>query len=339
MADQTLLFDFHGILVKIVCDDEECATFIKTDFSYFSIDFAVEYRSLDLIITVSLEKPPYDKIPYGTLASCHTKDAALYKNGDITFYDYAGETLVVLDHRWNRAEIFSLSRDHLYEKTYLMVMSRVGVELDRKRLHRIHAMGVVHNGKALLCLLPMGGGKTTLTLSLLGDKNFSLLSEEVPLVAADGTLYPFPIRMGVTAGTELAIPEEFLKPFIRSHYRPKTLIDITYFKDQIARSASPGYVFVGKRIHSDSPRIVRISKFKAFGPLYRLCVVGMGLPELLEYILRFDLSDIVKRFTLFTSRLSACLALLRHSETLELHLSYDRQANADLVSQFVTKNR
>jgi hypothetical protein len=337
MSDEIFFFDFHGILLKVVVNDKESAEFIGTDFSYFLIDIAEGTRTPDITLSIYLSPPPYEKIPEGTLATYHTKDAAVYKQGQVTYYDHSGEALVVYDDRHDSAEIYSLNRNFLYEKTYLMIMSRVGMELDRKKLHRIHAMGVVFKGRTILCLLPMGGGKTTLTLSLLEKKAFSLLSEEVPLVSSEGRLYPMPVRMGVTAGTPLSIPEKFLKPFHRRHYKPKTLIDIDYFKDQIAPMAEPGFVFVGKRIHSAEPKIIKISRFKAFGPLFRLCVLGMGLPQLLEYVLRFDLSNMVGRISIFLSRLSASLALLRQSETYELHLSYDRSANAALVNDFVSK--
>jgi len=338
MSDEILFFNFHGIIVKVFTNDKESAKFIETDFSYFYVNSNRRTQAPDISLSVFLSPPPYEKIPEGTLAAYHTKDAAVYKKGEMTYYDYSGEALVIYDNRHCSAEIYSLNRDFLYEKTYLMVMSRVGVELDRKKLHRIHAMGVVFQGKTILCLLPMGGGKTTLTLSLLEEKAFSLLSEEVPLVSSEGRLYPMPVRMGVIAGTPLSIPETFLKPFRRKHYKPKTLIDIKYFKDQIASVAEPGFIFVGKRIHSARPKIIKISRLKAFGPIFRLCVLGMGLPQLLEYVLRFDLLDMLGRISIFSSRLSACLVLLRHSKTYELHLSYDRSANAAFVYEFVSQN-
>jgi hypothetical protein len=337
MSDDILFFDFYGILVKVLINDKESSKFIGTDFSYFRVDIAEGTRAPDITLSVYLRTPPHKKIPEGTLAAYHTKDAVVYKQGKVTYYDYSGEALVVYDDRHHSAEIYSLDRNFLYEKSYLMVMSRVGLELDRKKLHRIHAMGVVFEGRTILCLLPMGGGKTTLTLSLLEKKAFSLLSEEIPLVSSKGRLYPMPIRMGVTAGTSLSIPEKFLKPFQRRHYKPKVLIDINYFNDQIAPVSEPGFVFVGKRIHSSKPKIIKISRLKAFVPLFRLCVMGMGFPQLLEYVLRFDLLNMVGRISIFLSRLSASLALLRHSETYELHLSYNRSANADFVSEFVSQ--
>jgi hypothetical protein len=337
MSYEPLYLDFHGILIKVVLNDKESAHFIESDFSYFRVHHPEEKKTPHFTLCVFFSEPPYERIPEGTLAAYHTKDAVVYKHRDIRYFDSFGKVLVIYDYHHESAEIYSLDRNLLYEKSYLMIMSRVGELLDRKGIHRIHAMGVVYEGKAVLCLLPMGGGKTTLTLSLLENKAFSLLSEEVPLVSSTGLLYPFPIRIGVTEGTPLSIPEEFLKSFKRTHYQPKTLIDILYFKEQIASIAKPGFVFVGKRIHSLKPRIIKISRFKAFLALFSLCIMGLGVPQLLEYVLRFDFLDVGRQFPIFFSRLRASLVLLRRSETHELHLGYDRAANAAFVADFISK--
>ncbi|HSE83631.1 MAG TPA: hypothetical protein VLB01_03695, partial [Thermodesulfobacteriota bacterium] len=337
MSDETVNLDFYGILIRVVSNDREVLSFIESDFSYFCVRSFEKDRAPQITASVFFSEPSFERIPEGTLAAYHTKDAAVYKNGDVQYYDSFGKALVIYDFSHGSAEIYSLDRDLLYEKSYLLIMSRVGELLDRKGFHRIHAMGVVYKGKAVLCLLPMGGGKTTLTLSLLENKDFSLLSEEVPLVSSKGFLYPFPVRMGVTEGTSLSIPEEFLKPFKRTHYHPKVLIDTRYFKDQIAGFAEPGFIFVGKRVHSAKPEIIKISSFKAFAALFRLCVMGIGLPQILEYLLRFDFFDIVRQSPSFLSRLRASLSLLRRSEAYELHLGYDRAANAELVADFISK--
>jgi hypothetical protein len=337
MLYEPLYFDFHGILLKAVSNDKESLSFIESDFSYFRVYPPEGKKTQHITLSVFFSQPPYDTIPEGTVATYHTKDAVVYKHGCIKYFDSFGKALVIFDHSHESAEIYSLDRDLLYEKSYLMIMTCVGKLLDQKKLHRIHAMGVVYEGKAILCLLPMGGGKTTLTLSLLESTAFSLLSEEVPLVSSKGLLYPFPIRMGVTEGTPLSIQQEFLKPFKRTHYQNKILIDMRYFKDRVASVAEPGFIFVGRRIYSAKPRIKKISRSKAFLALFRLCVMGLGLPQLLEYLLHFDFLDMVRQFPIFFSRVLASLSLLRQSKTYELHLGYDRAANAAFLADFVSR--
>jgi hypothetical protein len=338
MPDEFLSLNFYGIIVKVFSNDEECISFIRTDFSYFLISHEESVKEAEIIISVFLCNPPCDRIPKETVAAYHTKDAVVYKDGDVHYFDSSGKGMVIFDHKKKSAEIYSLQRDFLYEKSYLMIMSRVGEILDKKKLHRIHSMGVVYKGKAILCLLPMGGGKTTLALSLLTNKDFSLLSEEVPLVSNKGFLYPFPIRMGVKEGTQLSIPEKFLKNFIRSHYQPKILIDVEYFSEQISGKAKPGLLFIGRRIYSENPKIISISKAKTFPSLFRLCVMGIGIPQLMEYILRFDFLDMARQSRIIFSRLWAILLLLKGSKTYELHLGYNLTANADYLTEFITRN-
>ena len=335
MSNETLYFDFHGIILKVLSSDKESASFISSDFSYFLLKSTSENMEPQISVSVFLSNPPYDLIPDGTLAAYHTKNSVVYRSGSIQFYDSFGKALVIYDYRHESAEIYSLDRDILYENTYLMIMSRVGHLLDRKGLHRIHAMGVVYNGKTALCVLPMGGGKTTLTLSLLENRDFSLLSEEVPLISSNGLLYPFPIRMGVMEGTPLSIPEGFLKSFKRTHYEPKTLIDIQHFRDQIANVAKPGLIFVGKRIYSPNPKITRTSSIKCFLSLFRYCVMANGIPQLLEYVLRLDIITMLRQLPIFFSRLLASLVLVTKSESYEIHLGYDLKANAALLTEFI----
>jgi hypothetical protein len=143
--------------------------------------------------------------------------------------------------------------------------------------------------------------------------------------------------MGVVEGTTLAIPEPFLKTFKRTHYQAKTFIDIAYLQNQITPVTEPGMIFVGKRVHTAKPGIVKIPRWKAFGSLLGSCVLGLGVPQLLEYLLRFDVRDLVRQFPIVWSRLQAALVLLRRSETYELHLGDDRAANAACSTDFLSK--
>jgi hypothetical protein len=335
MPSELLYLRFCSVLVRVECNDERTAEFVRSDFSYFHAHSVAESEIPDVTVRVFLGRPPYDRIPEGTVATAHTKDAVVYKNRDLLYYDSGGEALVIYDTRDNSAEIHSLSYDLLFEKSYLMISSRVGELLDRANRHRIHAMGIAIEGQGIICVLPMGGGKTTLALSLLELDGFQLLSEEIPLVSKDGRLHPFPIRMGVMETDGLSIPEVYLKPFNRKHHGPKTLIDIEYFRHRIATTAEPGFFFLGKRVHSTKPSIRRISKFRAFLAMYHACVVGVGVPQLLEYLLRFDLHDLARQLPILWSRLVASTALVWRSETYELLLGQDRNANAALLAEHV----
>lgn len=337
MPPSTLWLNFYGVLVEFTSDDAETSEFIESDFSFFRIVSPIENTGPVFRISVHLKPPPYHRIPDNTVATAHTKDAVVYKTESATYYDSFGEALVIYTGGHDSAEIYSLDRNLLFEKSYLMIMTHVGERLDRRGLHRIHAMGVVYRNKGILCLLPMGGGKTTLTLGLLKNKAFSLLSEEIPLVSTRGMLLTFPIRMGVTQGTPLSIPDRFLKDFKRSHYKAKTLIDTRFLEGQIGSVVEPGVIFVGRRLFSAHPRIEKASRLRAFASLFRLCVMAIGIPQLLEYLLHFDILDAVRQSPIFVSRLMSSLALVLKSRTYVLYLGYDRDENARYVTEFLSE--
>jgi hypothetical protein len=118
-------------------------------------------------------------------------------------------------------------------------------------------LGISVNNKAVLIILPMGGGKTTLGLELLKYDDVKLLSDDTPLISRDGKILPFPIRIGINKNTSLNfnVPKKYLRDFIRSKYGPKLLIDIDYFRDKIALPCKISMILIGERIFSDKCRI------------------------------------------------------------------------------------
>lgn len=334
---EPLRFAFHGVGATIVADDPECRRRAEADFGLFLEEGAAgEARPGEPVVNVrlSVAPPPLHRIPEGLKPFVRTKDAVMYRRGSVRYHDSGGQALVVDDRATGRAEVFSLNRDLLQEKCYLLVMTRVGEALDRRGLHRIHAAGLTWGGRALLCLLPSGGGKTTLTMALLDRGGFRLLSEEVPLVDREGRLHPFPVRMGVVAGTPLAIPPGFLQPIRRARHGPKVLVDTRWYADRIARAAPAGALFVGRRVGPGEEGIVPLSRLAGLGALVRSCVLGEGIPQLLEYLLYFDARDLWRQPPILLSRLRAVLSLVRRSAAYELRLGPDREANAALVARW-----
>lgn len=323
---------FHGVPATVTSGDAETLGLVEHDFGLF-LGPAAGVVPPAIEICLVWGPPPADRIPRKR-PLVRTKDATVYRDGDVRVYDSRGAALVIYDMGARRAEIHSLDRDLLREKCYLLVMTRIGEELDRRGLHRVHAMGVAHQGRALVCLLPSGGGKTTLALSLLALPDFELLSEEVPLVSRTGRLHPFPVRMGVVEGTRLDIPARFLQGFRRSRRDAKVLIDTRYFARRIAEPAEPGIVFVGRRVGPGQAGVARLSRLAGLTALFGPCVAGVGIPQLLEYLLRLDLGDIRRQVPILWSRFVASARLVRRSAIYELRLGPDREANARLVAEY-----
>ena len=336
-APRRLDLAFHGVPASVLSSDPECLTLVEADFSLFLTAAPPAGEAAALVVQLAVGQPPYERIPEGTTPLVRTKDAVVYQHRGVRYYDSGGKALVIYDLRHGHAEVHSLDRDLLREKCYLLVMTRVGEELDRRGLHRIHAMGVVHGGHAVLCLMPSGAGKTTLALSLLERRDFSLLSEEVPLVSRGGRLHAFPIRIGVVEGTPLAVPSRFLHRFRRSRRGPKVLIDTRYYADRIADVAEPGMVLVGRRVGPGEAGVAPLSRLRGLAALMRFCVAGSGLPELLEYLLRLDLGCVGRRLLILWSRFLASVALVRRSAVYEIRLGPDHEVNAALVAQWAAR--
>ena len=328
------ILDFHGVIVSVSCDDDVTACQIASDFSWFLTD-AANHPSVQ--IRLSLTDPPYERIPTRMSLRRATKDANVTEAAGVRFLDSFGRALVIWTFADEIVEIYSADRKLLREKAYLMIMSRVGYFLDRRGLHRIHAMGVAFDGRAIICAMEMGGGKTTLTLGLMEHAGFQLLSDEVPLVSRSGKLQSFAIRLGVREDTNFKIPDRYISRFDRSNYPPKLLIDASYFRDRVASEANPGILFIGSRKGSKKPAIHAIGMFAAYRALMQMMVIARGVPELLEYVLRIQPRALFRQIAIYLSRNRACVALLRRSDCYSLELSNDPESNARFVADFVAR--
>lgn len=330
----TSVLSFRGLEIAISSDDEVIAAEVASDFSFMLTDAP---SCPTVKITLFLADPPDDRIPGSAHRVRETKDATVFEDAGVRYLDSDGQALVVWRFADECIEIYSAARKVLREKSYLMIMSRLGYYLDRAGMHRIHAMSVAFRGRAVVCAMAMGGGKTTLTLGLMEQPEFQLLSDEVPLVTKSGRLVGFPIRLGVREDAKLSVPDQFVSRFTRSRYPPKLLIDANYFRDRIAVEACAGIFFVGNRTGSLMPEIHTISKFRAFRVLLDMCVLARGVPELLEYVLRTQPRALFRQGMIYFSRLRACVTLVRRSDCYALELSNDPNLNTQYVAAFVAK--
>jgi hypothetical protein len=278
-TSQTFGLDIHGVTVAVTVDDSHSAAEIRSDFSAFLADTAA---SPTITIAAHFSEPAEQRIPANVPLFRKTKDADIYEAQGIRYLDSSGTALVIWKFATENVDIYSLDRSLLREKAYLVIMSRVGDLLDRRGMHRVHAMGVEYDDRAVICAMAMGGGKTTLTLGLMEKSEFRLLSDEAPLISANGRLYGLPVRLGTRDGTRLNIPKIFLSSFTRSRYPPKTLIDVKYFGKRLAESTEPGIFFVGCRRKAPEPRIEPVNAITAFSALWESCVLVYLLEEYLS---------------------------------------------------------
>lgn len=317
--------DFHGVRGLLETDDKDLLEDLRRDFEFF----VREEPGTDFRVRLLLEPPPAG---IEGRRSFGTAQFEAYDNGPVRTVDYGEEARGVLDFSAESGRIYSRNRELLRELGYLMTLSRAGYLLDRAGMHRIHALGFTRAGRGALVLLPSGGGKTALCLDLLRGSDARILSEDTPLVSRDGLLHPFPLRLGLAPGENLSgIPEGYRRRFVRRRYGEKVLVDLPYFKDRVSGPAAPSLLVLGARAGSESPGVRRAFRPAAMGALMSCMVVGVGTPQLREYMLRKDAAGAVGLGRAALSRLSAAISLLARCRVARMRLGTDRARNTEVL--------
>ena len=257
------LFDVYGYEFTIESDSPEPARNLASDFEFFAVDRAPAGRP----VTVRIREadPDYDALP-PLCANVYTPRNASYRDGDVTYADYHGRGLGIHNRRTGDFEIITRSADLQYEASYLFLLAQLGEALDRRHLHRVHALCFSVRDRAALVLLPMGGGKSTLGSNLLADPEVKLLSDDSPFIDRRGGVYGFPTRIGLLPGSEDIVPAEFRRTIQRMEFGPKVLVDFRYFADRVVGVAEPAFVFLGSRCLSRDCEIVAASYRMASAP-------------------------------------------------------------------------
>jgi hypothetical protein len=284
-------------------------------------------------VELRLEAPPYASIPDG-VASVYTPRNVSFRHGSVTYIDYGGRALGVHDASASSFRVWSDSRDLLYEAAYLFLLAHVGEFLDARRLHRVHALAMTLNGRAILVLLPMGGGKSTLGWGLLRFPELGLLSDDSPLIDGAGGVHAFPLRMGLLPGHEAEVPPEYRRTFQRMEFGPKVAIHYDYFASRVVRSAEPGLVLLGRRSLSRDCAIESAGAAAGVRAMLPNCVVGLGLFQGMEFVFNDGMWRVLGMAGTAMSRARSALALVRRSKVAYVTLGRDLEANARAVRDY-----
>lgn len=332
MESKKITFNFYGINI-FVSGFNSIVDKITCDFKYF---INTNNNSFDIKLDINLTIPPYEKVPK-VCASMYKTDCISYDKDNIRYVDYSGKALAIYNIKTNNAEFFSTDEDLLYEIVYLFIHSRVGELLDKKGLHRIHACSFSFGNNIYVVMLPQGGGKSTLLVDLLKDERIKLISDDTPLCDRKGNILPFPIRIGVNTDTDISyIPNEYISIFNRRKFGQKKLINYEFFKDKIETKQFPVTIIYGIRCFCDKPKIVNSNIFIGFLHLFKNCIVGYGLPQVLEYFLIGGFKDNFSKIKIVFSRCYAGIKLLlKHKSVWCFYISNDKSINAKfLIEKF-----
>lgn len=326
MENKKSFLNFYGVIVSI-CGDIEIVSKLVRDFDFFSVK---EQNCENIKLNINYEKPPYDKLN-NLIATVYKTDCICYDYKNIRYADYNKQCLCIYDKKKFSAEIYSLSKDLLYEISYLFIHSRIGELLDLKGFHRIHACAFSYEGFIYILMLPQGAGKSTFLFDLLKRNNIKLLSDDTPIIDSSAKIYPFPIRIGLCDNIDISsIPKEYIYTFKRRKFGNKNLLSYEYFKDLIETKNLPVKLIYGKRIFSEKAEIERKNRFVIFRELIKNCIIGYGLPQILEFFLIGGIKDIFVKIYIVLLRTYSCFILLfKAKETFCFYLSNNIKNNTE----------
>ena len=221
-------FNVYGYCFSVRSRAEEPLRGIQEDFRFFT----TEGPTNGVLIELFPEAPPQDAVP-AIDAMAYTPRNVVYREGGKRFIDYHGRALGIQNEATGDFKLYSTDTGLLYEAAYLYLLSQIGQRLDADGLHRIHALGVVVKERAVLVMLPMGGGKSTLGLHVLQHPQVQILSDDSPFVDKRGRLLAFPLRLGLSPGSENAVPAQHRRTIQRMEFGLKYLVNYSYFSSRV----------------------------------------------------------------------------------------------------------
>lgn len=322
-----LAFEFFGVRVCVQTDEPFLRDALVFDFGAFRA--SAHETAPFLQITVEIVGYTRAMIP-PLVESMRSTEFVCYDDGDCRYVDYFGRALVIFDYARETARVLSQDPVFVYEKLYLLILSRVGEAMDRRGLHRLHGLGIAVDGRAGLFLMPSGGGKSTLALQLLQEPRVKLLSEDTPIVDHQGMMHAFPLRLGLSREQLPAdAPAHFIREFPRQRYGVKYLLHLDYFRERLESTPqSIAFVFIGKWLNARTPRLQKAGRWEVFLTLVRDGVIGLGLPQVVEFFLTGAHKDLRRKGGIVLKRLQAVVRIAWKAKAYRLLMSDDHQANA-----------
>lgn len=333
MAPNSAGFDLYGFRFRVSSNSDQALQGLASDFAYFRDD-SVE---ADMLVEICEGEPDYGSLP-DTEATVYTPRNVSYRDGNIVYLDFHGRGLGIHDPDKCHYRIVSRDPHFLYEAAYLFLIAHASEFLDGQGMHRVHAVCMAVDGKALLVMLPMGGGKSTLCAALLKNPQIKLMSDDAPYIGRDGRVYAFPSRIGILPGSEKDLPEEYVRRIDRMEFGPKYLLDYSYYADRVLAEAEPGHVFIGARNASNRCSVTRPRWGEQMKAVMTHSVVGLGLYQGMEFVFQRSAMELFSKARIAWSRLHNCRTLLKHSEVYHLSLGRDTEENVRTILEIMEKD-
>jgi hypothetical protein len=171
----------------------------------------------------------------------------------------------------------------------------------------------------------------------LQHSEVEILSDDSPFVNRKGQLLAFPLRIGLLPGSENSVPAEYRRVIDRMEFGPKHLVNYEFFRQRVCASAAPGLVLIGARRLTRECAIEKVGLLAGLRACIANCIIGVGLFQGLEFILRTSAWELIKYAGIGASRFWNCFQLLRKSKVCVVHLGRDPEWNARTVLEYASK--
>jgi len=177
-------------------------------------------------------------------------------------------------------------------------------------------------------LLPSGGGKSTLALNALREPGVRLLSDDTPLLDRRGRMHPFVLPIGVDAAAAQGFPAEYVRRIERLELPDKYVVALDAFRDGIEPEAqSIAHIVVAQRGLGTQASLQRVSRREVLGPLFRDGVVGLGVAQMIEWVLQRGTRDAFGKLGTATRRAACCAAAASRAQAWQLKIGRDHERN------------
>ena len=329
-----MIINIYGLTIAVKCDHDNLLEELTRPFKFF----LSEESGFSIEIAVEQKDPPYNSFP-GIKASFSTPRNIIYQFKGEKIIDYFGNGLVIHNKAESKYHIYGCDVNFLTEAFYLLIISLVGQFCDKQGYLRVHALALSFNDTAILLPLPPGSGKSTMAMAMLEVNGFKLISDDEPIVKNDGSILPFPTRIGTLDKKKIQnIPERFVYKIDRMEFGQKYFIDYDYWGDKIEkRHLRKSIIFQSNRLLNGAPSIQKASKIKILSSLVRDAVIGVGLYQGLEFIFQNSPWEIFTKVWVVTRRFTKALKLALSSETYRINLSRDIEKNVEILKEFVAR--
>jgi hypothetical protein len=327
-----MLINLHGLVIECKTDSSELTSQLVRPFHYF----LSKEKTPDVTVIVKEEDPPYKSFP-SVPVTFSTPRNVVYKTDKIKIIDYFGKGVILEDRHRMTYTLYSRNRNFLVEAFYLLTISLFGQFCDMQGMLRVHALAISYNNRAILLPIPPGGGKSTMAMALLEEKQFKLISDDEPIFNRSGYILPFPLRIGTLNPDVLStIPENYVYEIDRMEFGRKYFIDCKYWDSQIENQPLDEIIlFTSQRVMNGTPSIEPVTKLLILRTLIRDAVIGIGLYQGIEFLFSHSSKEVIYKIHVVLKRLKLAMRLASVSTTYRMIISDDIQANARFFTNFI----